>query len=452
MSEEYTTKTWIIEHDWKCGHCRTFNKGREDKCVACGKPIDDTHEEIIPWDMSYDNRVQDTKVFEEKNPDWICKYCSHRNRASKGKCEECGSDQSEKKQTVSSGQEITPGSKLPAPKRDDKGRPEYFEEYSHTSSTPQLIVNPDYDGPRSKPASKRPKPTPPPSGKPSHYRAPTFTESDDEEVTKVTIESRLLLPVGGFVAVALVVYFFFWLFSWHSGTATIFSTSWNYEVSTLQRSIQNGHSWRDQEPAHSFNESCEREIRSYHDCDPYQCNPHQVSYDCRCRSVETCRPSTSCRTVCSSNGTRSSSCSERCRTTTSCSSSTSCDTCYRTAYDTCYHRCPDYDQMCTYQYPRWSPVNRAHLSGSDHTPVRPTLRAQSNLSCPSDPEQLYIANNGVVDCHQENVTYAVTLDAGERGTRNYTPTSLTEYNRYHVGATWNIEYNHAGDFRVIGPR
>lgn len=108
--------------------------------------------------------------------------------------------------------------------------------------------------------------------------------------------------------------------------------------------------------------------------------------------------------------------------------------------------------MCTYQYPQWSTGRTATLTGTNHTLVRPSLRASSNLVCPSDPELLYIANNSVSDCHKDVTTFAATLDAGERGRQSVVPSSLDEYNRYTTGALWNIEYNHAGEFRVLGPR
>jgi hypothetical protein len=32
------------------------------------------------------------------------------------------------------------------------------------------------------------------------------------------------------------------------------------------------------------------------------------------------------------------------------------------------------------------------------------------------------------------------------------PSSLSDYNRYQRGAVWNVQYNHAGMFRTVGPR
>ncbi len=445
MSDEYTTtKTWTIEHDWKCNYCKAINKGRNDECTTCGKSIDDTHEEIVPSDMSYENRVKDTNVFNDARPDWICKYCSHRNHASESSCEVCGSSIRERKQTVSSGQETIPGSKIPSPRKDSQGRPEFFAEYSHTSSDPQFIKNDEFE---QEEVATKDKAT---TSSISHYRSSTFEELPEEPLQSSS-KKKLLVAVLGFLGFALVVYFFYWMFSWHQGTATISATSWEFRVTTYQRSVQSGRSWRDQEPVHAFNETCSREIRSYHQCNPYQCNPHQVSFRCSCRSWQECRPEVSCRTVCTRSGNRSSSCSERCTTRNSCTTRESCNTCYRTEYDTCYRRCPDYDDMCSYQYPQWNPERTASLTGTNHAPVRPTLQSNSSMICPSDPEQLYLASNAS-DCHKDTIMFAVLLDAGEHGRQNITPGSLAEYNRYTAGATWNIEYNHAGQFRVISPR
>src|SRR5574337_562386 len=103
----YIKKSWTIEHDWRCVYCKQVNKGRDDKCFNCGKDIDEENCEIIPADMSYENRVKDEDVARKLtgNPDWICNYCSHRERDENLTCTECGAGKGEKKKTVSSGQD-----------------------------------------------------------------------------------------------------------------------------------------------------------------------------------------------------------------------------------------------------------------------------------------------------------------------------------------------------------
>ena len=72
--------------------------------------------------------------------------------------------------------------------------------------------------------------------------------------------------------------------------------------------------------------------------------------------------------------------------------------------------------------------------------------------CTGDPELLYLANRSVVMCTTDSVRFHAALNAGEHGRHEVTPQSLPEYNRYHVGARWNAQYNHAGMFRVLNPR
>jgi hypothetical protein len=177
-----------------------------------------------------------------------------------------------------------------------------------------------------------------------------------------------------------------------------------------------------------------------------------VSYDCHCRSVTTCRPVTRCTTSCSRSGNGSSRCRESCSTSESCQSRSVCQTCYRTEYDTCWNRCPDYDDKCDFDYPTWPVAQVADTTNTDHTLVRPSLTAPNNVVCTGDPELLYLANRNVMMCTTDSVRFHAAFNAGEHGRHEVTPQSLAEYNRYHVGARWNAEYNHAGMFRVLNPR
>lgn len=115
--------------------------------------------------------------------------------------------------------------------------------------------------------------------------------------------------------------------------------------------------------------------------------------------------------------------------------------------DTCWNRCPDYDDMCDYQYPTWPKVNTASLTGTDHTPIRPNLTSPGNAMCSSDPEYLY--SSGRTQCTTEEITFRVSFDTDGHGDYSINPSSLQEYNRYHVGGRWNAEYNNAGQFHMI---
>lgn len=425
-------KTWVIEHSWLCGHCKHTNRGRDDKCDQCGKPIDSTHIETIPGDMSYENRVKDTTRFDDTRPDWVCDCCDHRNPAKRIACTECGSI----------------GLKQ---KFDEEGEPYHFQEYSHDSAIPQIISNPNY---------KKPPPEPTSVSVGTGYRQTTIqvpqkpveplkfpgpVEDDEIEDCKESWFSAnfnaILLGIGGIFGVIGLIWLCVWLFAWHDTTASVQDTTWHYHVALLERRIYHGRAWRDQMQAHSFNVTCTTEIRSYHNCDPYSCNYRNESYSCNCSSVRT---GESCSTSCSSNGNRSSTCRQSCRPTYS----TRCSTCSRTVHDTCYHRCPDYDQMCSYDYPSWPAINHADATQHNHTPIRPSLIAPRGVSCVGDNELIYL-QSGATQCTQDSIEFQVQFDAGEAGHYSINPNTLSEYDLYQTRARWNVQYNHAGMFRPI---
>lgn len=433
-----TERTWTIEHTWACGNtpCHTINPARNNECSGCGAPKDISHKEMVPTDMSFENRVKDTDRFNNTNPDWFCSYCTPavRNADSNVVCIECGSPRGTQKGTASKGQNTTGGGMILKP-----------------------VIVP------SKPSPKR-MVEPKPVSVPKMFSANHYRDIEENlDLPKSFNLSRASdwlsenfatfgLVFGGVALVATIIAVCVYLFSWHDTTATVQNTTWSYHVDLHQRQVDHGRDWRDREPAHSFNETCHQEIRSYHNCNPYQCNPHNQSYDCNCRSVESCSPSQSCSTSCSNNGNGSSSCRETCRTVQNCTSRQVCSTCNRTVYDTCYQRCPDYDNMCEFDYPSWPVIRVANTSNHDHTLVRPMLSATNNVACTADPEVLNIQNHAVVQCTNDTVSFEVVFNAGEVGRFTTTPHSLSDYDRYHMGTRWNARYNHAGMFRPLNAR
>lgn len=422
---EYTKKEWVIEHDWQCLHCKHTNPGREDKCVNCGKPIDETHSEIIPTDMSYENRVKDAAV-EKKltgNPDWICFYCKHRERAEETKCTECGSEKV--KATVNSG-EVTFDSDAIVKAQEILGSKYQSEHNSSPATETKKVSEPKVNV--------------------SQYQSTSFY-GDDDEIPVISDDGsnvwKFLIGAVCFFVVCFLLKSCYDYFRWIPTTAKVTGLAWNATVNIKERVVLQGRSWRHDEPRHSFNEVCHREISGYHNCNPYSCNPHQQSYSCNCREV--CRPVESCRTVCSSSGRRSSTCREVCSASRSCN--TSCSTCYRTVTDTCYHRCPDYDDMCEYSYPSWRNIQTLRTSGSDHNITYPETSVSLNV-CGSDPEQLHIANSAINSCKETNVDYRIYFQVEQVGPRDINVNSLSEFRRFNVDTVFPAEYNHAGGFHL----
>lgn len=449
----YVKRTWTIEHDWFCGHCQHKNQGRADKCFLCGKPIDSKHTVQPPVDMSYENRVKNTERFKDSRPDWVCAYCDHRNSASRDDCKECGSNKGEKKKDMPSGADTTLGGKARSFIKEVAKASIIVPPTSYlpgeSASPPALIKADPSDVPRKVTKIK------PGAG----YRdviVEETIESGPSTWDKTVLWARTYrreLFAYSFIGSCLIgiIWLLVWLFTWHNATAVVNSTSWHYHVSLRQREIDHGHDWKDKEPAHSFNESCHTEIRSYYPCNPHDCNPHQVGYDCNCRSVESCTPRESCRTSCSDNGNRSSTCSETCTTSNDCTSRQECSTCYRTEYDTCWDSCPAYDQMCDFDYPAWPQKDYADTTGKDHTLVRPNLTSPGNIACPVDPEVLYSRDPNITQCHLDSVEFEAAFLMNDK-VYLVKPRTLADYDRYHTGARWNVQYNHAGQFREVGPQ
>jgi hypothetical protein len=209
MSKSYVEKEWVIEHSWKCLFCNYQNKGRDEKCFNCGKDIDEENVDVQPTDLSYSNRVKDEKVVEDlvgnEKPDWYCKFCSHRERDENIKCTECGASKNQKQSQVQQTIESTA--------------------FSDTVTTKSNSIS-------------IPEPIPP--------VVQTFQEVVDEEIYNDAIkhdnqvqnkESNLfflLLICFGILCIGGIVYAIAYS---KKTTAVIERTTWNYEVSLHERSI-----------------------------------------------------------------------------------------------------------------------------------------------------------------------------------------------------------------------
>lgn len=179
----------------------------------------------------------------------------------------------EKKKVVSSGQVTTSGSVVVSPSKAEvaKAKPK-------PKLTPTFIFE-ETQIPNS-----------------SHKE--TFDTFESEPKGEVSFNK--ILGITGIFFLVIFIWFMYWLLEVHSTIARVTETRWNYNVSLFERQIHNGHDWRGSMHTHNFNVVCHSEIRSYHRCNPYQCNPHQESYSCNPRT--TCRNIESCRDVCTSNG------------------------------------------------------------------------------------------------------------------------------------------------------
>lgn len=200
--------------------------------------------------------------------------------------------------------------------------------------------------------------------------------------------------------------------------------------------------------------------------DDYDCNPHKVKYDCNCtggddykcdcHDVEKCTPlkngAARCvtRRVCDTctHPRRCDTCSRteydtcthprKCATCSkieydTCTHPRVCATCTKTEYltcthprvcqqcpytecDTCYDTCPNFDDLCAYDFPTWDSVQTETRTGNNSTPEWPVLFATGR-----DERVVHDTEKYVVSLVVGDQPYAFELSSAD------------DFERYKVG-------------------
>lgn len=223
---------------------------------------------------------------------------------------------------------------------------------------------------------------------------------------------KLLWVLGALLALALLI-FLVWLLVPHEHDASVSSLHWEYTRVLRQRYTREDSGWGT--PSGAFNSTCTRRQHGTENCNPYQCRPHDVDCNCHehCDPVE-CDPP-------NENGYRE--CHQDCDDI--------CATC--TEYDTCYAQCPVYDDWCTYSYYEWTSVDTETTSGSDH-----------NVSWGT---RLHLSP-GLTQEIVQSESYSVTFAWKDKHVP-YLTADLNDFNRFEIGANWDVETNYAGMIRPL---
>ncbi len=377
-------KTWIVENTWTCPTCSASNKGRHLSCQSCGAHKSAQVKDQVP-DGDVAPKVIDPALLElaQAGRNWTCAYCGGQARNPDGACDNCAGPKTEVR-TVRFPQ-LTPVRKVMFARDPVIGDP--------YRSSAQVIDEPV------------------PDLRPSYI------------ITRPLYRGLRVWHAGVAAAAVGLIGFVIWLFIPHDVDAQVASTRWAYTIELRERHTYAGEGWGRpggkgyySEPA--FNEDCHSKYYGDENCNPYQCNPHQVSYTCNCTSYQ-CSCSTSCR----DNGNGFSTCSQ------SCSTCQSCQTCYRTEYDTCYHRCPVYKTWCQYQYYDWPVIQQAKTSGTG-----PEVQ-WGEVAAPIGLQR--------IATHEEYRVDFADADDGEPLCA-IEPQTLTDYHKYQEGAAWVVSVSHAG--------
>lgn len=381
---------WTIQMHWKCKHCGHVGPGLEGedeglRCSNCGSQKSD-EDWIMPDDTSRAAAVTDPELLRRAHAgeNWVCSFCRHEERNLHDKCSACGADR-------------------------DTGVPT-IPDSPRSIATSQISTTPPSPSPDTSRQSRRfqrsPKPWVPNgplwTGKPRWHRYGSIL---------------LIALVAGAIVWGLI-----WLLTDRTATVRVQHMSWERTEVLEQRSTENGSGWGS--PIGAFDVSCSQKLKEHRNCNPYDCNPRQVPYKCNCTGGETYK--CNCRPDCRSNKNGSATCTEKCDT---CTKPRKCQTCTRTEYDTCYEKCPVFDDYCSYKYYTWSALKRDKREGTDHAPVWPGLTTTSNT------QRI-----------QRSERYSVQFDGGDRNwTRTY---PLQRFQRFRPGQRFEAIWNRGGKFEL----
>jgi len=420
----YVKKRWTVEHSWFCSACKTQVQGRHLTCPKCGKPKSDEN---------YDERnatrlpaVTDPKLIAiaSGGPNWDCAFCRFENRNRAAVCAQCGAASrtvNDIRAAVGFAPIAMSNAVYPAIPKIVPGARESIETQPgvHAVSSSTSIFAPG-------PGDKRTA-TPSAGG----YRDAPVKRIDEEAVPSPPTETPkprrsrfdpganraavLVLACAGSIA-AFIALFVWLLTPWHEHVHIVGAT-WARWCELQHRETRHDQDWGS--PPGAFNISCVSRQHGTHECNPYDCRPHDV--DCRCHQVA---DGESCDTQCSSGGNGFSDCEEVCET----EYTTECDTC--TEYDTCYEQCPTYDDWCDYDYYAWPAVAHAAAAGTDRDEVIWPAVPATDL------------NSGMYRVVRDE-EYHVTF-SNQNGTWNAEPGSESDFHRFHTGAAWDIQVTHAG--------
>jgi hypothetical protein len=399
QGKSYVKRKWTVENTWNCDSCNHKNLGRNMKCEKCGsykekRETYDTSKNLSSPAVTDPNLLKMAKA----GPNWECSYCKNNVRNSYGECSVCGGPKTE-----------AANNNIPE-KEPVETKPIY-----NSYNSVQNSLDDDDDGFKEK----------------SQF-------SVNNNYNKTQSDNNKGFIVFGVLAFIPFVLLMVWLFTDTDRHVTVSETYWRHTAHLEQRHTLHGSGWQDEAPSGYFNASCETRQHGTHDCNPYNCNPHQESYECGCHEVSA---GESCSESCTSSENGFSECEETCTP----QYETECDTCYRTEYDTCYEQCPTYEQWCSYDFYRWNVIANSTTQGhNNHDLTDPTDLVPTTTN--EGPQRISVDRFYSVvfaDLHERNETTHLPL------TFQFEPNGAGDYNRFVTGEHWLIETNRAGNVSPV---
>lgn len=397
----------IVEIFWRCRACNNKNLGRFKSCTSCSKTKDDLDEEILPEDPGPGRGVKDPGLLKQftSGPDWVCKYCKSHQKKTDGSCANCGANQ-------------------------DGGRSRDRPPTAPTPAPPEIEFEDRATGYRQAPRPKR--------------RPTILFEELPPEPTRSRQRARSVgTMVGVFLGIATAGLLIWLLVRPRIYDTTVDSVAWKHVVIIDRYAVFHGEGFDEDRPASAFNVISLGQHVHHHDrvIDHYETRikTRQVPDGQSCTTIRgTC---TTTPRSCSNNKNGSMTCSGGDR---QCSPDyQSCTPKYRTeSYpdpEPVYRDDPIYRTWYAWDNWEWHPNRRIEEAGSGTETYWPS------------PEKTRL-NQGLAQGEQERdrkeATYSVVFrDGNDR--YDYTPGSLSEFQRYAPASRFRIEVRTLGGVRVL---
>lgn len=409
-----------VEMLWRCGTCRTENKGRFKTCQSCGKPKEgepfyDAHGAEAP---SIADAVADPALIVQANAgsDWECIYCGSHQRRDSGECATCGA-----KQGYSKGHETS------------------WDDGATGPSGHGLNEREEIDAEIAKAAEQ-------PKRRTARAPAPTAMGLDIDE----PLPSRPALGIGGkaisviALGAALLGMILYLLFRTTIVDATVATVAWEHKVAVERYQVVRGDGFDETQPADAFGVEVIG-LRHHHNnriLDGYDKVPYEDRYQCGETCSTTPRSCTRTPVRCTDNRNGFKSCSggdERC---TGGDRRCTPKYCTQTKYreEPRYRHEPVYEPYYQWKVWRWL-QNRAIVErGTNNEPFWPsTETVRLNAGC-SDGEQERASRSSA---------YEVVFEGPDRDRHRYEPKSEGEFRALAPGTKRKMKVRIIGENELL---
>ncbi len=391
--------SYEIEMLWTCSVCKhSGNRGLKDRyCCNCGHKKDASDPERMPDDTSEAAALAgEEKRKAEAGSDWICKYCQANQNQLNKHCGNCGGDKD--------------GTRLVSPAQAEVIGREVREDFQEAVRETERIGREldEYSERRAR-ASYQP------------------TWSGDPLPDRMRRVSGWL---AAGLALALIVWFLFWLFTPHVVDTKVSQLYWQHDTTIERYAIHRHEGWT---PSFDAIEAVPLGMRHHH-YDRVHVGSHREPYQDRYACGQDCSTSPS-YTTCSSNSNGTARCTKH-------GGTRSCSTkyCYRTEYRTVQ----DYENVSRKQmwfmWKAWDWAYHRTVSRSGFT---------HDTTWPKESDLTAWLADGERERSSRHASYKITFTDLKDGDTYFIRPNETQFAAYDMRERFKLKVNNAGSVEVM---